>query len=460
MVVAAGCVVLASFSNNGSYHPVGLTFLAAALAAVLLAVGGWLRFAAVERLAGRGLLLLLIAVLGVELCLLLFASAPLNHNVLDPSQLSVVNGCVIAMAALAVGPLVLPRERRSLALPALVLLHGCLGIWLLKLSPKPVIDVWLQAQAACQAFSRGVNPYTITFPNIYGELGPLVYPPGVLRDGVVHFGYQYMPLSFYPSFISWRLTGDLRYGGLLALEVAALLIGLCGREPFGRLSASLLLLFGAVYQVVENAWTEPYVICCLAATVYCAARRPKLFPWVLGLLLVSKQHMPLVALPVLLITGYRWGAIWPVAWRAAVVAATVTLPMAMWDWSAFYRGVFWVQLNNPFRPDSLSFAAWFAHQVGRPPPRMIELFAAAAGMALALWRCPRTPSGFALAVAATYLPLFAFGKQAFTNYWFFASAALAVSIVATTAELMPQPAARGMVAPGAPASSGPMTAEA
>jgi hypothetical protein len=49
---------------------------------------------------------------------------------------------------------------------------------------------------------------------------------------------------------------------------------------------------------------------------------------------------------------------------------------------------------------------------------------------LALARCPRTPAGWALAVAFVYLVFFAFNKQAFCNYYFFPLAALCAAIAA------------------------------
>ena len=39
--------------------------------------------------------------------------------------------------------------------------------------------------------------------------------------------------------------------------------------------------------------------------------------------------------------------------------------------------------------------------------------------AVSLWRLPRTPAGFAAAVALTFFAFFAFNKQAFCNYYFF-----------------------------------------
>jgi hypothetical protein len=51
-------------------------------------------------------------------------------------------------------------------------------------------------------------------------------------------------------------------------------------------------------------------------------------------------------------------------------------------------------------------------------------------VALALRRCPRTPAGWALALAFVYLVFFAFNKQAFCNYYFFPLACLGAAIAA------------------------------
>ena len=52
------------------------------------------------------------------------------------------------------------------------------------------------------------------------------------------------------------------------------------------------------------------------------------------------------------------------------------------------------------------------------------------GSALALWRLPRTPAGFAMAIAVTFIGFFVFNKQAFCNYYFFVIGALCASLAA------------------------------
>ena len=57
--------------------------------------------------------------------------------------------------------------------------------------------------------------------------------------------------------------------------------------------------------------------------------------------------------------------------------------------------------------------------------------ALAAVTALALWRAPRTPAGFALVVGVAFLGFFAWGKQAFANYYLFVVGALCLAVAAS-----------------------------
>ena len=53
------------------------------------------------------------------------------------------------------------------------------------------------------------------------------------------------------------------------------------------------------------------------------------------------------------------------------------------------------------------------------PSAAVAFVAAAIAVGLSIWRLPRTPAGFASAVAVTFFVFFAFNKQAFCNYYFF-----------------------------------------
>jgi hypothetical protein len=167
----------------------------------------------------------------------------------------------------------------------------------------------------------------------------------------------------------------------------------------------------------------------LAAVVFCVCRFRKGTPFALGFFLATKQYLLFIpALTVLLEAK-------PLRWRpwlkglglALAVAAVVTVPFALWNLGAFLNDVVLLQLKQPLRMDALSYVAWAARQ-GVLMPQGIAFLLAAGATALAIWRCPRTPSGFALGVTLVFLTFFAFNKQAFCNYYYFVLGALACAL--------------------------------
>jgi hypothetical protein len=90
-----------------------------------------------------------------------------------------------------------------------------------------------------------------------------------------------------------------------------------------------------------------------------------------------------------------------------------------------------VQFHQPFREDALSVLVPLARAgLPRALGSVLPLGLAVTAVALALRRCPRTPAGWALALAFVYLVFFAFNKQAFCNYYFFVIGALCCAIAA------------------------------
>jgi hypothetical protein len=189
------------------------------------------------------------------------------------------------------------------------------------------------------------------------------------------------------------------------------------------------------------------VVLFLAATVWCAARHPRVAPYVLGLFLAVKQYavlaLPLallIARPPMSLAGLRRTVV-----PAVAVAAVVTLPLALWEPTGFLRAVVELQFYQPFRPEALSYLGLLAGPDLQPPFGTGVAFAvAAAVMGLALWRAARTPAGFALGVSAVFLAFFVLNKQAFANYYFFVIGALCVAVAATQ-----QPASRPAAEPWA-----------
>ena len=315
---------------------------------------------------------------------------------------------------------------RRVWFPALLATHFLLGAWILHQSPNPHIDVFVFQQGGSAALLRGENPYRLTFPDIYGDKP--FYGPGLSADGQVDFGFPYPPLSLFLALPGYLLAGDYRYAQLLALLAAGALLAAARPGRTGALAAALLLFSPRAFFVLEQGWTEPFVIFLLALTVACACRWPRALPVALGLLLASKQTMVFVPFLALLLVGkWDWRAWWGLLWRAGLVAAVVSLPLALWAFRPFFYSVVLLQLYQPLRTDALSYAAALARS-GLPAPTWLAFAAILPALALALWRGARTPAGFAGGMALVYLAFFAVNKQAFCNYYFFALGALCCAV--------------------------------
>jgi hypothetical protein len=208
-----------------------------------------------------------------------------------------------------------------------------------------------------------------------------------------------------------------------------------GRLPL--LAAALFLLTPRVFFILGCAWTEPFTVLLMALTVWLAIRASWLTPAAFGLFLASKQYVPAVGiLGVVLAGGWgNWRRLMELWGWGALVAIIVTMPLALWDWPAFWHSTMELQFQQPFRLDSISLLAWW---YGGPPQRLLEsspnwvpFTALTVGLIATLTRCPRTPGGFATAVGLSLLMFFAFNKQAFANYYFLVIGSLCIALAAT-----------------------------
>jgi uncharacterized membrane protein len=354
----------------------------------------------------------------------------------DPSRADRVRLVVAAAAAAVViaaelaGTLRLARWR----LPVLIAIQLALGIWIVRASPDPFIDVFTVHLEALRALGQGLDPYGRTFPNIYNH--DHFYGPGLVVNGRVQFGFPYPPLSLLMAAPGQFLGGDFRFGNAVAVALAALLIGTCRRERLAVGAAALFLFTPRGLFVVEQGWTEPYVVLLFAATVWCACRAPALMPFALGLFFAVKQYAILAApLVVLLHAGAgAWRKTGRTVLQAALVAAVVTVPFVVAGPAAFVHDVLMLQIAQPFRPDSLSYLAEWAGLTGRTPWTWLAFVVTPVVLVLCVRWAPRNVAGFAGAVALTTLVFFAFNKQAFVNYYFFVVGALCCALAAAAAE--------------------------
>lgn len=352
---------------------------------------------------------------------------------------------MVAVSALSALVLLAPlRFVKTIVIPAFLVVYVLLGSWVLFTSPRPHIDVAVWHPLAFERFLAGGNPYAMTMPNIYGQVGQVrLYAPGFADATRVAVGFPYPPLSFGMSLLGYLTVGDYRYANLAALALAGALMAYARPHRLGPVLALIFLFTPRGFFVLEQGWIEPNAILLLALTVFVACRAPRLTWMGLGLLLAVKQYLVLlVPISIFLLPRDRtasWRDAGKLVAAAFALAAALTVPFFLWDPQSFLRSTVVVHALAPFRSDALSYVAWSARN-GQPVlPLWLCFLTVPVVWALAFWRAPRTPAGFATTAAVLIGMFFAFAKQAFANYSFFV---IAASCLAAAAVAPPEPSSR------------------
>jgi hypothetical protein len=309
--------------------------------------------------------------------------------------------------------------------------------WIVRHSPAPHIDVFMMQKEAVAGLLRGVNPYELTFSNIYDAIGTAAfYAPSMVAGDRLNIGFHYPPLALLLAVPGELLAGDIRYSLVIALAIAG--AGLTRMNPGtgGFMAAAFLLFSPRTFFVLEQGWTDCYAIGLLVMVVYCARRAPRALPVAIGLMLASKHYMVLI---VPLLWLLPWGAPWSrrpwlTVGIVVLVAAMCTLPFVLWEPRAFWTSLVTVQFQLPFREDALTFPALIALLTGVRLPSAIGFIAATVATATALRCLARNAAGFAVAVALVCFSFFAFNRQAFCNYYFFVIGALCSALAACPAD--------------------------
>jgi len=460
LAISAGLLGLALQLTDGLYTPTGMLVLTVSFVLCLTAI--LTPQTRVRSISPEAFCMLLAALVGAQLVLMLFATPGASAATVPvTSRRPVYMGLTTALAGLALIA-VAPRRLSFAGGVLLLATFTALGIWKIRTAPDPVMDVFIFHRDAAEALFHGHNPYAITFPNVYGP-DPYVYGPGIVRDGRLQFGYPYPPLVLMLTSASHILCGDSRYAQLASMLLTAVMIGVIRPGRMGMLIAALVLFTPRTLYIVEMSWTEPISVTLLTLLVLCAVRAPGLVPVALGLLIASKQYLPATMLlaPLLVIgksemqsnaqgacslglvsrdvrrTRSKWGKDWlldapRLLWIiivSVIVAGAVTLPLALWDTSAFWWSVVKLQTLQPYRPDSLGFLAWWGHGTpGWVGPIWLSFAALIVAVALSYWRAGHGVAGFTAGFALCFFAFFIFNKQAFANYYYLALGALGCAI--------------------------------
>ena len=344
--------------------------------------------------------------------------------------------------------------RPSLIRARFFLLLACfvlMGIAVIRASPQPWMDVWIVQQKAPAALLRGANPYSVSYPNIYGNLSQQFYAPQVVAGNRL-LGYPYPPLAILAALPGVALLGDARYSMLALMALASWMLARAFPTSSTAELAGLFVLFQPrTFFVLEQAWVEPVMLASFALVLF-ALRRPLVAGLGLGLLLVSKQYSPYLAVPLAFALPARDRLRSLVV--AAMVAAAMMLPFVLWDWRGFFRGVIQMQIWQPFRPDSLSVASLATRLGWAHIPAWVGPVAGVVGLVALLRPGIRIAQACSIAAASFALVLVSY-KQSSANFWWLCGAlsCLAAGAEAGTTETTTSDEAASVMLPPADHSS-------
>jgi len=315
---------------------------------------------------------------------------------------------------------------------------------------EPRIDVLTVLGEGSQTLLAGENVYRHTFPNIYSKsdvlafYGDLKYLGGLPR-------FPYPPLVLYLS-VPGHLLGDVRVSHLLCLlavpfllrgALPSLLPG-ARRETVEQLSL-LPLLYPPVGYLVQNGWTESFMVFAAALFLFFYARgRSLLACLAIGFFVSLKQYTVCLVLPFLFLLRLKDWRTW--AALAAVPVATV-LPFLLAGPGAMVEDLTGLT-DIPLRTDSLSLASYLVLAHGVPLDDNLPFLAVgmlSVGVLLTgiVRKVHAAPPGerlrfLFLSLAILHFAFFFTARHAFSNHYFPLVAFLSI-LAALSVEGEPSP---------------------
>ncbi len=292
--------------------------------------------------------------------------------------------------------------------PLILLLALILKITAIFASPTHHIDVGIIMQESSTHLLNGQNPYGTKTAWLDG--------------------FDYLPLNLLLPLPFYAILGDTRFGSVFWEMVGILFVYRLAKTELRalpklvNLAELVILLFFLQPRglfVIEQSWGEPLMVGAMAVAFYFFYYQPAgpLADVLFGLMLVIKQYLVFMTLP-LLILYHR-------AWKRYLITGlaclAVLLPFILWNPLAFYKMTVLHFMQLPIQTDSLSLTAYFA-EYGLLVPRWVSPVAAtivAVGLGLLLSRFGLV--GYFQAASLTLLTLFLLGQQAFANYYYLIS---------------------------------------
>jgi hypothetical protein len=419
LLLAWSAVSWAIADHDGRYTDPALLGVLAGVALTALAVGWPDRLPARSWPGG-----LVVAALLVSLSPLVWHPRYYAHGGWFPvSQALLALAGVLAggAALLGVAGRVVPRPHGVFWI-ALALATAA-GVAMVLASPSPNSDVFYLLQGSAKGLAQGKDMYQQTW----------VPSPDVYRSGGLFAVYPYLPWTSVLLAPFRLVLGDIRYGEIAALAVAAVTLRSVAGEQVRRSAAlGLLPLLVALHPKVtyadQQAWTEPLLVALLALMVWAVLRNRS---WIavlcLAVALASKQHIVLL-LPV--------AAAWPAFGLRRTLTSIGLALLAISPWIVAGPRDFWhdavsVNLGYKVLPYALSLPA-LADRHGHAVGFGLTALGLALAYVLAMRLVRRAPSAasFAAGCALVILTLDVTNKQSFFNHYTLATGLLATALCA------------------------------
>lgn len=299
--------------------------------------------------------------------------------------------------------------------------------WLvLRASPFPVIDVFVNASLAADYFLAGKNPYAQMYPDIYGGAYGKEYPTS----------YGYWPAYLLVSLVP-RVLGDVRLLNIFCFLLIAILYFVDQKsDNRKKLRPEFLFLFFAIpnsFFVNEQAWIDiPLVVFLfILATFF---RKPGfLVPGVLAGLIIAYKQYAFVAVFLIFISWFRlFGSkeIFLRLFASGLTFLIFLLPFASTDWTAFFDSTISGYIKALPRPDSSNIPNILKYYFQAELPGAIWVLISLGGLLLFSWKQfteNNTTQKLLLNISLSYSVVFLLGKQAFANYFYLCISLLILS---------------------------------
>ncbi|HXH77970.1 hypothetical protein [Nocardioides sp.] len=316
----------------------------------------------------------------------------------------------------------------------LALMAGYLVTMIDRIPPKG--DVPILVEDSLDALLRGVNPYSLTFPNPYNaEETAKYWSPEFIDGDQLDVGYPYLPGSLFAD-LPGHLLGDVRYASALAVLLTTALAWRLTSDSVGRAVVAALPANVLAVITVVGYWVEPLMLLGVGVVAFAMARgKPGLGAIGLMLLLTTKQYA-VVLVPLEKQIRARLGNTCLLA--AVGASALLVTGFFLLGPADFWRSVVMLHLGQPFRSDSVSLTVDLVGAGVPIPVDAMSVLSVAAGLAVSFWirrTAPPSATWTALGVGLALLATVLLSKQGSVNYYFLIYGCLVVGVAAWPRDL-------------------------